>query len=381
MQSLESTATRPSARQAGGGAPTATGIVATALARLGWWLERLRGDGEAPTHAAVMNVRTKTSIGLAIAALVILSPFAVNHLIKGRYLLGAASVAVITIVTVNAWFILRGRTVGWLTPAVLVPAVIGFLVMCFEQQGEIGVFWAYPALISFYFMLSPGQARIANLAFLAVVIPEASFVLPVDLTIRFSATLLAVSVFSVIFVCILSRQEHQLRKMAVTDQLTGLLNRKTLEQSLSRAIRLGHRSGRPMALITIDLDRFKAINDTRGHGAGDTVLRAVGASLSERMRSSDQVFRLGGEEFLALLYDTDSVQARRVADDLRHRITALDVLPDCRITASFGVTGLRPDDGWNEWLQRADAHLYRAKSAGRDRVVADSQPLLENRAS
>ncbi|MCP4902089.1 MAG: GGDEF domain-containing protein [bacterium] len=315
----------------------------------------------------------KTNLGVAVAALFLLSPFAVNHLINGRLFMGAGAAAIVAILTVNAWSILRGRMVSWLTPIALVPAITAYLVVCFRQQGAIAAFWSYPALISFYFMLSPRQARIANLVLLAVIIPEASSVLPPALTIRFAATLLAVSIFSTIFVCILSRQRYLLRKMAVTDQLTGLLNRKTLDPSLDRAVQQSRRTGTPMTLIALDLDNFKSVNDTFGHEAGDKVLHAVGSTLRERLRGSDQVFRLGGEEFLALLFDTDSDHGNLIAEELRTSIAALDILPTRKITVSLGLAGLRPDETWKDWWKRADDNLYRAKSAGRNRIVASSK--------
>jgi diguanylate cyclase (GGDEF)-like protein len=107
------------------------------------------------------------------------------------------------------------------------------------------------------------------------------------------------------------------------------------------------------------------------------VLRAVGTTLRNRLRGSDQVFRTGGEEFLAVLYETDSEQGSQVANDLRRRIAALDLLPERRITASFGVASLRPDESWESWLKRADKQLYRAKSAGRNRVVVEPRRAQE----
>ena len=125
-----------------------------------------------------------------------------------------------------------------------------------------------------------------------------------------------------------------------------------------------------MAMVALDLDHFKTVNDTHGHHAGDVVLRSVGKTLSDHTRGSDQVFRLGGEEFLVVLYDSDAARAARVAEEFRIAIADLD-LPSGPITASFGVAGLREDEDWQAWLRRCDRHLYRAKSEGRNQVVAD----------
>jgi diguanylate cyclase (GGDEF)-like protein len=125
-----------------------------------------------------------------------------------------------------------------------------------------------------------------------------------------------------------------------------------------------------MSLVTIDIDHFKEVNDTRGHDAGDRVLAGIGALLRQRMRRTDKAFRTGGEEFLALLYGTDLANARRVAEELREAIAALGLLPDRHVTVSLGVAALRPGEDAAAWTKRADVNLYRAKAEGRNRVAA-----------
>jgi diguanylate cyclase (GGDEF)-like protein len=157
---------------------------------------------------------------------------------------------------------------------------------------------------------------------------------------------------------------------ALTDALTGLPNRRAIQDTLKRMLAQSARTVSPLAAMLIDLDHFKQINDTFGHEDGDAVLAAVGDVLASSMRASDFAGRNGGEEFVALLPDTDATGALEVAEKLRVAIAAIRLPQTERgITASFGVA-IHPDvAGDPETLLRlADRALYAAKSAGRDRV-------------
>jgi diguanylate cyclase (GGDEF)-like protein len=163
------------------------------------------------------------------------------------------------------------------------------------------------------------------------------------------------------------------KDLARTDELTGLPNRRAFLERGTSALELARRHKRPLALIMFDIDHFKRINDTHGHGAGDAALRAVTSVLSRIARASDTPGRLGGEEFGLLLPETRLDDAVTVAERLRRDVGALTVPFDgtaIRITCSFGVAGLQDDlPGLDALLQSADEALYRAKREGRDRVA------------
>jgi diguanylate cyclase (GGDEF)-like protein len=157
---------------------------------------------------------------------------------------------------------------------------------------------------------------------------------------------------------------------AATDSLTGLPNRRAIQDTLKRMIAHSARSRSPMAAIMLDLDHFKQINDTFGHEEGDAVLASVGDVLSSTVRTSDFVGRSGGEEFVALLPDTDAEGALELAEKLRAAIAGVKLTRvDRAINASFGVA-VHPDvAGDAETLMRlADRALYAAKGGGRNRV-------------
>ena len=163
------------------------------------------------------------------------------------------------------------------------------------------------------------------------------------------------------------------RRLAATDMLTGLLNRRGFEDAARALIVSARRNRRSIALVLIDVDRFKAINDRFGHPAGDRVLVAICATLGAGIGRRDILARIGGEEFALIMADVDLAAAQCAAEVHRAAVAAMPAgLPQpLQITASFGVTGLRAgDEGLPDLLERADAALYRAKAEGRDRVVA-----------
>jgi diguanylate cyclase (GGDEF)-like protein len=160
---------------------------------------------------------------------------------------------------------------------------------------------------------------------------------------------------------------------ARTDALTGLLNRRGFETQMAFALALARRSTRPLSLIAVDVDHFKRVNDTYGHEAGDEVLRRLARTLETRLRGSDVIARLGGEEFVALLPDTDLEGARAIAQTLVTAMAQQQDLVVGTITVSAGVASMRgADDTGTAILRRGDIALYEAKGQGRNRVCVEA---------
>lgn len=167
----------------------------------------------------------------------------------------------------------------------------------------------------------------------------------------------------------LAQREETIRKLSVTDALTGVGNRRHLDEVLPPECERARRYGHPLALVLLDLDHFKLINDQHGHEAGDLVLRDTGELLRGFVRQSDVAVRLGGEEFVVLMPNTTLAEATSAARRLcgaieSHRATALPI-----VTASLGVAAMVPGDTPSSLLARADAALYRAKESGRNQVA------------
>jgi diguanylate cyclase (GGDEF)-like protein len=169
------------------------------------------------------------------------------------------------------------------------------------------------------------------------------------------------------------RMEEDLFRMATTDALTGVCNRRTLMERGAHELRRSQRSHQPVTVLLLDIDRFKAINDTHGHAAGDAAIVALARCCRAALRTTDLFGRLGGEEFCAVLPDTPIEGGILVAENLRRRAAELRIpgrAAEVGFTVSIGVAArAADDDDMDRLLARADEALYRAKEGGRDRVV------------
>jgi len=172
----------------------------------------------------------------------------------------------------------------------------------------------------------------------------------------------------------LTLANQRLEHLSATDPLTGVANRRRLEEVLDVEWRRAERSGEPVAIAMIDIDRFKWYNDRYGHTAGDQCLQRVAAHLRGHVRGTDVVARYGGEEFAVVMPDTDIATAVRVVERLRHQIGALaepHLSADEQIvTVSIGVAAAAASAGgtWQQLVEQSDVELYKAKRAGRNQV-------------
>ncbi len=166
----------------------------------------------------------------------------------------------------------------------------------------------------------------------------------------------------------------ELELMARTDALTGLVNRRNLEEHLAAHASLAHRHSTTMAVLVVDVDRFKRVNDEHGHAAGDAVLRVVASRMADGVRREDVVGRWGGEEFLVVAPYSDLDAAATLGERIRTWVGDTPIpLPDggaLTVTISVGCAA-GSDQAWEELVRRADAALYAAKASGRNRVVID----------
>jgi diguanylate cyclase (GGDEF)-like protein len=160
----------------------------------------------------------------------------------------------------------------------------------------------------------------------------------------------------------------RLTYVSTTDALTAVANRRHGEELLEREVRRARRYRTPLALLSFDIDRFKAINDTFGYPVGDVALRSVADCVRAVMRSSDVLVRSGGEEFQVIAPHTSAVDGLRMAEKIRHAVEQT-AIPGCdHVTVSLGVAQLGEQENADSLVQRADAAMARAKRAGRNCV-------------
>jgi diguanylate cyclase (GGDEF)-like protein len=203
-------------------------------------------------------------------------------------------------------------------------------------------------------------------------------VLPLAYARQVDGRFLLLPLLPAVLVCVsflwlaMTQLQHELEHQSNTDVLTGLLNRRALQRAAARAIALAERNGAPLTLVLLDLDHFKQINDRHGHEGGDAALALTAQCLIKNLRAEDIIARIGGEEFVALLPETDQPEATLIAERIRCGIESLSMTHlrrEVALSASCGVTRLQPGDTTLEQLlSRADQALYQAKKHGRNRV-------------
>lgn len=170
-------------------------------------------------------------------------------------------------------------------------------------------------------------------------------------------------------------QSDELLQLSIRDPLTDLYNRRYFDEQVEQLFRQATRYKRPLTLVILDLDHFKQINDRHSHAVGDEVLRQVAKLLKDSMRASDVIARYGGEEFVIACAESNLQQTSQRCNDLRQRIEDRpwhDIAPDLKVTASMGLSDSVSLDSVQKMLEEADARLYQAKEAGRNRIMPET---------
>lgn len=322
-------------------------------------LERLKRDFQ----LAVLTL-------FGVSAVLGILPFGIYRLVVGDFLIGAADLAIvvgISTAVLHAWLSGDTRKGGIF---MVVCNTLGSMLIT-VLFGHHGLFWVFVVVVTNFFLTSRRIALSANALLLVVVwLQPDSYINPLD-RISFIVTSTLVTTYTYIFAYVTATQRERLESLASQDALTGCANRRAMELELERSIAIHRRDRTAYSLAVFDLDHFKSINDRYGHEAGDQVLVDFVELLRGRTRRSDQLFRMGGEEFVLLMRDTDRAQMEVVLHKLHRAVQESLGGLGGPVTVSIGGSQLRSGDGWSDWLSRADAAMYEAKHEGRDRVVIE----------
>ena len=321
-----------------------------------------------PDDDALAAYRGRIALQLSLLAVVLLLPFTINHLVVGRWLLGGLIAATQAVLLLNGLALRAGREAPvpfWLMVLAMVIAVTGSIWI----QGSQGSLWAYPTLFITYFLVRRRVALLLSLLLVVSATAAAALSVGDALALRVVATLTLTLVMINVVLNVVGELQEALVAQAITDPLTGAYNRRHLDTQLAALPAPLPGQDAVNMLMALDIDHFKLVNDIHGHAVGDDVLRGLVATLHQRLRPSDRLFRIGGEEFVLLLPRITAADAMRLAEDLRQRVAQAPLLPEGSITVSIGVAAQRPGLDTGAWMRVTDEALYEAKRSGRNRVV------------
>lgn len=326
-----------------------------------------------------MLYRLKTDLRLSIitllgiSGLVGITPFAILRFMQGNVVAGVVDLAIMV-------SIFAGMLYAWITgdtarSGFFMAVVAGSgAVAVGAVVGEPGLFWLYPVLVTSFFLTEARYAIIINVgAVIALMVHGGAFSSNVQMW-TFATTAVVVSCCAYAFAHRNENQRERLEHLATVDPLTGVKNRRSMDEELAVATNLSARNGISHGLVLLDIDHFKKVNDEYGHSVGDEVLKELVALVQQNIRRSDQIFRFGGEEFVLLMSGVDEAGLRAVMHNLQEIIRRFLKHPGGSVTASFGVAVLESGESAEDWFSRADAALYEAKESGRDRVVYAEAP-------
>ncbi len=269
------------------------------------------------------------------------------------------------------------RKTGWIrvhsVPAIAV--ILGYLIWSSYRVDAGVLVWVIGIPVPTFILLGVRDGLIWNIVFgLVMTIVLALHGLPfpsrfeaVDIPLAFLATTL----LSLIGETARARFADRMIQLSSYDSLTGLLNRRVFEERGNAELLRARRYKHPVAVLMMDADHFKIVNDTSGHAAGDRALATLGSVIKSTLRTIDSVGRWGGEEIAAILPETELDEALQAAERVRAAVYENEELKGFGVTLSIGLAQVRVDESFGAAVRRADAALYGAKRAGRNRVVKD----------
>lgn len=322
-------------------------------------------------RATLSSFRNRVTFNLQLWTLLALVPMLVLQVYQQHLFLALLMLIFAVFLINNLRIGLQNRLQEWQAQGFVIFASLCVLYSTF-LNGHQGIYWAFPVMACFFFMLRSQFAGRAALTFLVALLPVIAVSFPLPEALRVILALGLTTLFVNYFAVIVVRLHKDLVKLATRDPLTGCLNRSQLADNLSSALKDHREKGSHYSLLLLDLDFFKQVNDQHGHHQGDQLLKAFADLVQQQLQPDDQLFRLGGEEFLILLKDRDLQAAQEVTENLLQQIRSTTFCNNLHITSSAGLAMAHCEyNDWSLWLHQADEVLYQAKNSGRDnyRVV------------
>jgi diguanylate cyclase (GGDEF)-like protein len=292
-------------------------------------------------------------------------PFAILRLLQQQWIAAAIDMVIVVGFLALGTYVFRTRRVRVASVAIAILCISGVLATVYII-GPHQVYWVFPAIMAVFYLTSPREAIFAAIVTILALLPALLPASDSHETTTILITITVTSAFAYAFSLITNSQREKLLLLATKDPLTGAGNRRGLDAKLQEVVNAHRRFGTTSSLLLIDLDHFKKVNDVHGHAMGDQILRRVTKIINLRIRVTDSLYRIGGEEFVVVLEGADLRRAAHLAEQLRTLVHANELVPDQAVTISLGVAEIRDGEIGNDWLHRADEALYQAKDAGRN---------------
>lgn len=305
------------------------------------------------------------------SAITCLLVFVVVHTFEGYYFQAIAGLLSTALITMLARRVSRTSQYDETNTLRLASWLSLLMMLCFTVWANTmgATYFIFPLMLSACIIFPKETAlKLGIFAAIVTTIIAHRWLNSADMFRYCTSQILTMSV-GYIYASVIERNELMLQQLANTDPLTQTLNRHELYRRLTHSLANCRRHQQPSCLIMIDIDHFKAINDTHGHLTGDSVLIEVCRVIEQRIRETDLLFRYGGEEFALLLPQENLIKTTSIAEDLRNKIAAHDFPKGIKLTISLGVAETHQDDNDQTLLNRADTALYQAKNK-RNQVIA-----------
>ncbi len=302
------------------------------------------------------------------ACAVVVCPFVVVRALEGDITLAVIDLIIVlgvSLIAVLTWIKRDVNLSRWLLAIYCAIAVTASVY----AKGPISLSWVHPMMMLSFFLLTVRSALLINLLVLLTLSPIILLAQNQSDVLVIIGSLIMTSIVAYIFASRTNNQQKLLEQTATEDYLTESGNRRALSMQLRESIELMRRSEQRTSIILLDLDFFKSVNDTYGHTAGDELLIKLCQIVRSNIRLTDRLYRYGGEEFVVVLHSTVAQEAYLTAEKLRNAVSSDSLMRKYRVTASFGVAELNPDENETQWLTRVDGALYQSKKEGRNRTT------------
>ena len=304
---------------------------------------------------------------ILIALAAVLTPIDLHQFYLGHSLPAAVGFILLGVVFANIWQLGRDRE-ALFSPTVILAMTLTVILVSIYHGQTYTLYWVFPLLSLLPLVLQLRSALWLGLVSGILLLPILFLSFDTNTAIIICLSMALTWAISAWLIYAVSAQSRRLRGMAETDPLTGAYNRRFFQLQAQMAFEQWQRNKRPASVLLVDVDHFKRVNDKRGHAAGDLALKNLVDLITTRVRKVDTVCRYGGEEFAVLLPETNAEGAVFVAEEIRAKVEGSRLIKSDTITISIGVCELKGVEDTDQWVNLADAALYRAKKSGRNRV-------------